>query len=150
MKNHLGSYECKLCLTLHANEGSYLAHTQGKKHQTNLARRAAKDTRVRFRCFPFMLLFRCGWFVVVCLSCGFGSATSTRESKLEKNLENGQFLILTPLTGLNSFLKRQPSRRYRSLRRRYGRPFAEITSRLDVQGTKLQRYGSQRRTSLDF
>lgn len=43
MKNHLGSYECKLCLTLHNNEGSYLAHTQGKKHQSNLARRAAKD-----------------------------------------------------------------------------------------------------------
>ena len=36
MKNHLGSYECKLCLTLHNNEGSYLAHTQGKKHQQNL------------------------------------------------------------------------------------------------------------------
>lgn len=43
MKNHLGSYECKLCLTLHNNEGSYLAHTQGKKHQANLARRAAKE-----------------------------------------------------------------------------------------------------------
>ncbi len=28
MKNHLGTYECKLCLTLHTNEGSYLAHTQ--------------------------------------------------------------------------------------------------------------------------
>jgi len=45
MKNHLGSYECKLCLTLHNNEGSYLAHTQGKKHQSNLARRAAKDAK---------------------------------------------------------------------------------------------------------
>ncbi|KXS09918.1 splicing factor 3A subunit 2-like protein [Gonapodya prolifera JEL478] len=45
MKNHLGTYECKLCLTLHTNEGSYLAHTQGKKHQTNLARRAAKDAK---------------------------------------------------------------------------------------------------------
>jgi splicing factor 3A subunit 2 len=43
LKNHLGTYECKLCLTLHPNEGSYLAHTQGKKHQTNLARRAAKE-----------------------------------------------------------------------------------------------------------
>ena len=43
MKNHLGSYECKLCLTLHNNEGSYLAHTQGKKHQANLGRRAAKE-----------------------------------------------------------------------------------------------------------
>lgn len=42
MRNHLGSYECKLCLTLHTNEGSYMAHTQGKKHQQNLARRAAK------------------------------------------------------------------------------------------------------------
>nr|CAG4646528.1 EOG090X0C5N [Macrothrix elegans] len=45
MKNHLGTYECKLCLTLHNNEGSYLAHTQGKKHQSNLARRAAKDAK---------------------------------------------------------------------------------------------------------
>ena len=45
MKNHLGTYECKLCLTVHTNEGSYLAHTQGKKHQTNLARRAAKEAR---------------------------------------------------------------------------------------------------------
>lgn len=43
MKNHLGSYECKLCLTLHSNEGSYLSHTQGKKHQDNLKRRAARD-----------------------------------------------------------------------------------------------------------
>ncbi|OLL24648.1 Pre-mRNA-splicing factor sap62 [Neolecta irregularis DAH-3] len=45
MKNHLGSYECKLCLTVHVNDGSYLAHTQGKKHQANLARRAAKESR---------------------------------------------------------------------------------------------------------
>ncbi|KAI4365623.1 hypothetical protein MLD38_021589 [Melastoma candidum] len=36
MRNHLGSYECKLCLTLHNNEGNYLAHTQGKSHQTNI------------------------------------------------------------------------------------------------------------------
>ena len=36
MRNHLGSYECKLCLTLHTNEGSYLVHTQAKKHQDNL------------------------------------------------------------------------------------------------------------------
>ncbi|EQC35981.1 hypothetical protein SDRG_06723 [Saprolegnia diclina VS20] len=43
LKNHLGTFECKLCLTLHSNEGNYLAHTQGKRHQTNLARRAAKD-----------------------------------------------------------------------------------------------------------
>eukprot|EP01114_Cavostelium_apophysatum_P000392 TRINITY_DN1035_c0_g1_i1.p1 TRINITY_DN1035_c0_g1~~TRINITY_DN1035_c0_g1_i1.p1 ORF type:complete len:258 (-),score=24.24 TRINITY_DN1035_c0_g1_i1:13-690(-) len=43
MRNHLGSYECKLCLTLHNNEGNYLAHTQGKRHQTNLARRAARE-----------------------------------------------------------------------------------------------------------
>jgi len=45
MKNHLGSYECKLCLTVHNNEGNYLAHTQGKRHQQNLARRAAKEAR---------------------------------------------------------------------------------------------------------
>lgn len=45
MRNHIGTYECRLCLTLHTNEGSYLAHTQGKKHQTNLARRAAREAR---------------------------------------------------------------------------------------------------------
>lgn len=45
MKNHLGSFECKLCLTLHNNDGSYLAHTQGRRHQTNLARRAARENR---------------------------------------------------------------------------------------------------------
>ena len=45
MRNHLGTYECRLCLTLHSNEGSYLAHTQGKKHQTNLSRRNAKDNK---------------------------------------------------------------------------------------------------------
>ena len=39
MKNHLGTYECKLCMTLHNNEGNYLAHTQGKRHQQGLARR---------------------------------------------------------------------------------------------------------------
>jgi len=47
MKNQLSSYECKLCLTLHNNEGSYLAHTQGRRHQMNLARtrcqRPARD-----------------------------------------------------------------------------------------------------------
>jgi splicing factor 3A subunit 2 len=47
MKNHLGSYECRLCLTIHTNEGSYLAHTQGKKHQTNLARRQAKELQTQ-------------------------------------------------------------------------------------------------------
>ncbi len=41
MRNHLGTYECKLCLTLHPNEGNYLAHTQGKRHQENLKRRGA-------------------------------------------------------------------------------------------------------------
>lgn len=39
------SYECKLCLTLHNNEGNYLAHTQGKRHQTNLAKRAAREAK---------------------------------------------------------------------------------------------------------
>eukprot|EP00128_Syssomonas_multiformis_P014033 Colp12_sorted_trinity150504_noHs@18632 len=40
-KNNLGTFECKLCLTVHPNEGNYLAHTQGKRHQYNLGRRAA-------------------------------------------------------------------------------------------------------------
>lgn len=45
MRNHLGTYECKLCLTLHANEGNYLAHTQGRRHQGNLRRRAALECK---------------------------------------------------------------------------------------------------------
>lgn len=45
MRNHLGTYECKLCLTLHNNEGNYLAHTQGKRHQSNLGRRAAMEAK---------------------------------------------------------------------------------------------------------
>lgn len=44
-KNHLGAFECRLCLTTHTNDGSYLAHTQGKKHQTNLARRQAMENK---------------------------------------------------------------------------------------------------------
>ncbi|GMH39056.1 hypothetical protein BSKO_06954 [Bryopsis sp. KO-2023] len=43
MQNHLGQIECRLCLTLHNNEGNYLAHTQGKRHQQNLAKRAARE-----------------------------------------------------------------------------------------------------------
>jgi splicing factor 3A subunit 2 len=43
VRNHLGSYECKLCLTLHRDEANYLAHTQGKKHQQGLARRAHQE-----------------------------------------------------------------------------------------------------------
>ncbi|KAJ1634799.1 hypothetical protein T492DRAFT_970796 [Pavlovales sp. CCMP2436] len=45
LRNHLGSYECKLCLTLHNNEGNYLAHTQGKRHQENVGRRMAREAR---------------------------------------------------------------------------------------------------------
>lgn len=32
-------------MTLHNNEGNYLAHTQGKRHQTNLAKRAAREAK---------------------------------------------------------------------------------------------------------
>jgi len=44
-KNHLGSYGCRLCLTVHPTESNYLSHTQGKKHQTNLARRQARENK---------------------------------------------------------------------------------------------------------
>lgn len=49
MKNHLGTYECRLCLTIHTNEGSYLGHTQGKKHQASLAKRAHKEAEAAAR-----------------------------------------------------------------------------------------------------
>ena len=41
MRTNVGTIECKLCLTVHPNEGNYMAHTQGKRHQMNLGRRAA-------------------------------------------------------------------------------------------------------------
>lgn len=44
MKNHLGSYECQMCHTVHHSEAEYLAHTQGKRHQNNLQKRSASDS----------------------------------------------------------------------------------------------------------
>ncbi|PKI38040.1 hypothetical protein CRG98_041570 [Punica granatum] len=41
MHNHLCSYECKFCPTTRAT----LAHTLGTKRQTNLAKRAARETK---------------------------------------------------------------------------------------------------------
>ena len=41
MHTNVGTFECKLCLTVHPNEGNYMAHTQGKRHQNNVGRRAA-------------------------------------------------------------------------------------------------------------
>lgn len=47
LRNHLGQIECRLCLTVHPNEGNYLAHTQGKKHQQGLAKRAALEAQAK-------------------------------------------------------------------------------------------------------
>ena len=47
LKNHIGTYECRLCLTIHNTEASYLAHTQGKKHQTNLQKRDTRDKELQ-------------------------------------------------------------------------------------------------------
>ena len=44
-KNHIGTFECRLCLTLHTTEGSYLAHTQAKKHRQNVERQKEREMR---------------------------------------------------------------------------------------------------------
>lgn len=44
-RNHLGLLECKLCLTTHNNESSYLSHVGGKKHQLNLEKRRVLDDK---------------------------------------------------------------------------------------------------------
>lgn len=67
-----GSYECKLCLTLHNNEGSYLAHTQGKKHQANLARRASKDAKDSPQQVCLILSYFSHNFGQICLFCHSG------------------------------------------------------------------------------
>ena len=46
IKNQLGSFECRLCATVHATEGSYMAHTQGRRHQTALQARATRDAKL--------------------------------------------------------------------------------------------------------
>lgn len=44
-KNHLGILECKLCLTTHMSESSYITHTTGRRHQLNLMRRAENEKK---------------------------------------------------------------------------------------------------------
>ncbi|RCK63613.1 Pre-mRNA-splicing factor sap62 [Candida viswanathii] len=44
-RNHLGMLECRLCLTTHTNESSYISHLGGKKHMLNLERRRILDEK---------------------------------------------------------------------------------------------------------
>ncbi|KAK6197547.1 uncharacterized protein RJT21DRAFT_58177 [Scheffersomyces amazonensis] len=44
-RNHLGLLECKLCLTTHVSESSYISHLGGKKHGLNLERRRLLDEK---------------------------------------------------------------------------------------------------------
>ncbi|RKP32145.1 hypothetical protein METBISCDRAFT_21667 [Metschnikowia bicuspidata] len=45
-RNHLGNLECRLCLTQHTTESSYLSHLSGRRHLTNLERRRTYSERV--------------------------------------------------------------------------------------------------------
>lgn len=44
-RNHLGLLECRLCLTTHTNEASYISHLSGRKHGLNLERRRLLDEK---------------------------------------------------------------------------------------------------------
>lgn len=44
-RNHLGMLECRLCLTTHVSESSYISHLSGKKHQLNLEKRRILDAK---------------------------------------------------------------------------------------------------------
>lgn len=44
-RNHLGMLECKLCLTTHVSESSYISHLGGRKHQVNLEKRRILDEK---------------------------------------------------------------------------------------------------------
>ena len=44
-KNHVGTFECRLCLTLHLNESSYILHSQGKKHLESVRRHLEREER---------------------------------------------------------------------------------------------------------
>lgn len=45
-RNHLGLLECRLCLTTHTNEASYISHLGGRKHTMNLEKRRVLDERL--------------------------------------------------------------------------------------------------------
>jgi len=42
-RNHMGQVECKLCFTVHASEANYMMHTQAKRHQENIRKRAKQE-----------------------------------------------------------------------------------------------------------
>lgn len=44
-RNHLGILECRLCLTTHTNEASYISHLGGRKHSLNLEKRRILDEK---------------------------------------------------------------------------------------------------------
>lgn len=44
-QNHLGLLECRLCLTTHTNEASYISHLSGRKHSMNLEKRGILDEK---------------------------------------------------------------------------------------------------------
>lgn len=43
MRNNTGGCECRLCMTAHKTEANYMAHTQAKRHQENLRKRAKME-----------------------------------------------------------------------------------------------------------
>lgn len=45
-RNHLGLLECRLCLTTHTNEASYISHLGGRKHTMNLEKRRMLDEKL--------------------------------------------------------------------------------------------------------
>lgn len=47
LRNHLGLLECRLCLTTHTNEASYISHLSGRKHAMSLERRRVLDEKSR-------------------------------------------------------------------------------------------------------
>ena len=48
-QNNLGTFECRLCMTLHNSVSSYLAHTKNKTHQSNLQRHLAKSGQTELK-----------------------------------------------------------------------------------------------------
>lgn len=48
-RNHLGLLECRLCLTTHVSESSYISHIGGRKHQMNLDKRRILDEKFNNR-----------------------------------------------------------------------------------------------------
>ncbi|AIB09862.1 mRNA splicing factor 3A subunit 2 (nucleomorph) [Lotharella oceanica] len=51
LRDHNNNIKCRLCLTTHRSDSGYLAHTQGKRHLTNITKRKSTQLGSNYSIF---------------------------------------------------------------------------------------------------